>query len=83
MDAVEFKEQNLVFRKPNDMTDKQCRSLPVYKGKTDEGYPIIVSCWKLSEEDLEEVKKSGLIYLSMLSEGIQPVALSVASPFKE
>lgn len=34
------------------------------------------TCWKLSEEELKEVQKTGKIYISILSETIPPMAVT-------
>jgi hypothetical protein len=78
---VDFTERNFVFTKPNDMTDEQCSDLPVFKGQTSDGFPCIVSCWKLSKEDLEEVTKNGVVYLSITGHGMPPVSLFTENPF--
>lgn len=42
----------------------------------------VVTCWKLSPEELERVKETGVIWLSMLTfnQPLQPVLLSVDKP---
>ena len=43
MNPVKFKESNKELSKPSDMTDKECKSLPVYTdGKR------CISCWRPS-----------------------------------
>lgn len=76
-----FESSNFVFTKPMDMTDEQCSDLPVFKGKTSDGYPVIISCWKFSKEDLEEIEKTNCIYLSITGNGMPPVSLFTENPF--
>jgi hypothetical protein len=83
---VDFPERNFVYQKPKDWTDEQCSDLPVWKGDApidDEGNkaPVIISCWRLSKEDLEETQRTGLIYLSISGAGMPPVALFTENPF--
>ena len=76
MNPIEFKEQNKVFTKPENMTDKECKSLPVLTdGKQS------VSCWELTDEKLEEIKKTKKVYLGVLGQGHPPVFLEVFKPF--
>jgi len=77
MRAVEFDEQNFILSKPKSMSDEDCAPLPIFRdGKT------VVSCWELSYEDMQEIKKTGRIYLGVLSGSTQPpVWLSVENPF--
>ena len=81
MIPVTFEQSNFVFTKPNDMTDEQCSSLPVYKGLSNNGFPVIISCWQFSKEDLEEIKRTGCIYLSITGHGMPPVNLFTENPF--
>lgn len=80
---VTFPEQNFTFHKPNDMTDEQCSSLSVFKGHDTENIPCIVSCWQFSKEDLEEIQKTGRIWLSITGHTMPPVSLFTENPFVE
>jgi len=76
-----FEQQNFEFHKPADMTDEQCSSLPVFMGNDTEGTPVIISCWKFSKEDLEEIAQTGHIWLSITGQGMPPVSLFTEHPF--
>ncbi len=84
---VSFPEQNKVYTKPADMTDEQCSDLSVWQGDVmiDEygnTAPAIISCWKLSKEDLEEIAKTGVIWLSITGNGMPPVSVFTEHPFQ-
>lgn len=82
-----FKESNFVFTKPKDMTDEECSDLPVWKGTVpiddcgNRCCPAIISCWKLSYEDLQEIQRTGCIWLSITGNGMPPVSLFTENPF--
>lgn len=81
-----FPQQNTVFTRPSDMVDEQCGDLCVWKGnvQVDENGPItpaLISCWKFSKEDLEEIQKTGIIWLSITGESMPPVSLFTENPF--
>jgi hypothetical protein len=78
---ADFPERNFVFTKPSGMTDEQCSDLPVWKGNDRDGFPIIVSKWKLSKEDLEEINRTGEIWLSLTGNGMPPVSVFTEYPF--
>lgn len=83
---VDFPARNFVYQKPEGWTDEQCSDLPVWKGSApidDHGNtaPTIISCWKLSKEDLEEIQKTGVIWLSISNTGVPPVSLFTENPF--
>lgn len=76
-----FEGFNFVYTKPKDWTDEQCGDLPVFKGQTRDGFPCIISCWKLSKEDLKEIQKTRSIYLNIIGQGMPPVLLFTENPF--
>lgn len=82
---TDFEQRNFVFGKPADMTDEQCMDLPVFKGvaKDESGgeIPVIISCWKLNKEDLEEIQKTGHVWLSITGHGMPPVSIFTENPF--
>jgi len=80
MTPTTFKQQNAVFEKPNDMTEDQCGSLPAFKGDA-YGRPIILSCWKLSDDEIEQIKHTGRIWLSVTGNIMPPVSLFTENPF--
>lgn len=80
---TQFPEQNFEYKKPADMTDEQCYSLPVFKGVDNEDTPVIISCWKLSKEDLEDINQTGEIWLQIVGNGMPPVSIYTENPFKQ
>lgn len=77
MKAIEFKEQNRILAKPENMTDEECKSLPVFSNGEE-----CISCWQLSDEEIEKLKETKCIWLGVLSGQTQPpVFLSVDYPF--
>ena len=83
---ADFPYRNMVFKKPENMTDEQCMDLPVFKGEVviDEAntkIPAIISYWKFSKEDLETIKETGCIWLSITGYSMPPVSLFTEDPF--
>lgn len=76
MIPVIFKEANSVFysREPSVL------SLPVEIVPGSSGQ--LNTCWQLSEEEIETIKETGLVWLSILSFGnpIPPILLSSTKP---
>lgn len=80
MKPVEFKDQTMVFRKPESMTDEQCQSLPAKQHQIDiEGlkFNAIESVWELTHEELKELIESKRIRLRVIASGMPPVRLMV------
>lgn len=84
---TDFPQANFTFQKPSGMTDEQCSDLRVWKGdvKIDEQgntFPAIISRWQFSKEDLEEIQRTGCIWLSITGGGMPPVSLFTENPFQ-
>jgi hypothetical protein len=71
MKPISFKGQNVVFAK--DQPEYQ--PLPALRMPDGE----VITCWELSDEELEGVTKTKRIYLSQLTfnQALQPVKISV------
>jgi hypothetical protein len=70
MTPVNFKGQNVIFG------EGQPEYQPLPAIKTPDG--VVITCWQLTLEELEEVKETGQIYLqqSTFNKPLQPVFLS-------
>lgn len=45
--------------------------------------PVVISCWKLTKEELEEINKTGRVWLTVVGDTMSPVQLTVEKPFQE
>ena len=74
MKPVEFEEMNVTYAKDQP----EYLPLPVYRTVDGE----VTSCWELSQEEIEQVMKTGKIYLTMLTfnQPLQPILLSLMKP---
>lgn len=77
MTPVDFPEANRTFTKPAGMTDEECQPLRVH----DTG-EALVSCWRLSAEELAEVQRTGLVWLWVHGRGHPPASVEAESPFE-
>lgn len=75
-----FDEANCIYDKPESMTDEQCGPINAFLGISTTG-PIIITCWKLTVEELEEVKRTGRIWCWHYGTALQPHVLEATSPF--
>jgi hypothetical protein len=79
--AVAFPEANRVFTHP------ECYNLHSWDGTAPVGnepdWPLKISCWQLSEEELTELQKNGgKLWLMQYSTHQPPVNIQVQSPFE-
>lgn len=86
MDPVKFEGHNTIFAEDQpEYIPLPARigimPLPGANGELD-GAIAVSTCWKLSEEELEQVKKEGVIYLTVLTFGnpLQPIHGSAMPP---
>lgn len=77
MEPIETKSTNLVLKAPEGQ-EKDVKDLPVARFQWC-NYPAIESCWKLSPEELEEVKKTGVIYFDCIGMTHPPICISATS----
>lgn len=81
MIATSFAESNAVMEKPPDMSAEECAALAVCRTETAEGWPLVISCWKLTKVEQELINQTGRVWLVVVGETMPPVELRVASPF--
>lgn len=80
MEPTSFPEENLVLGKPSDMKIDDCTPLCVKRTMRGE-FPIVISCWKLTKEELNEINKTGKVWLTVLGTTMPPVILEGTRPF--
>ena len=87
MEACSFPESNHVFSRPEEMTDEQCTPLSVWVGEVaigdpdSERVPAIVSCYKISQEELTALNEGKRLWLTIIGRSMPPVSVSLNSPF--
>jgi hypothetical protein len=81
MEASSFDESNLVLNAPKGM-EKDCTPLSVFRGNDDHGNRVVISCWKLTSDEVAELLKTGRLWLIINGETMPPVALTLNKPFR-
>jgi hypothetical protein len=82
MIPTSFHESNGVIGPPAGVKEEDVGSLSIWRGEDRLGLPLLISCWKLTVEELEEIKRTGRVWLIASAVTIPPVALQVESPFE-
>lgn len=76
MKPIEFTESMYVLAAPKGQ-EKEVDPLPVYSDKQK-----CISCWELTDEEIEIIKKTKKVYLGVLSWKTQPpVFIAINPPF--
>lgn len=82
MIATAFDQENAVLDAPPGMIPEECEPLSVYRGEDDNGNPVVISCWKPTQEELAEIQRTGRVWLVVLGRGMPPIAPTGHNPFK-
>ena len=80
MKPVPFADQNFIFRKPDNMTDKECGDLPCFVDKINSQ---VVSCWELSEEEKKQIAETGKIWVGIKAFPVPPMFLCTINPINQ
>lgn len=81
MFPTSFDESNAFLSKPEDLSDDQCVPLSVQSGLLQpDDLPIILSCWKMTKEEQEEIAKTGRVWLGVLGNSMPPVLVAGIKP---
>lgn len=79
MEPKKFKEVNANMLAGGN---ENCNDLLVCHSVDAEGFPVIVSCWKLNPEELERVKETGEVWLGIRGRTMPPVLPMAENPFE-
>ena len=76
-----FQEANTVLNPPYGVDLDDCEAINVFQGRSQDGIQVVISCWKITQKELEELKKTGRVWLWVWGRPMPPVALGTDHPF--
>lgn len=76
-----FHESNTYLGPPPGVSLEDCEALSVWKGEYPDGTPVVISCWRPTVGELEELQKTGRIWLHVWGHTMPPVHLGTDHPF--
>lgn len=74
MHPVHFEGAHEV-KKPDNMTDEQCTSIPAMNGFDANGFPFFLTAWKPNAEDLAAFNRGEPVYIKTLARQLPPMFL--------
>lgn len=83
MYASSFDESNFVFDTPPGVPPEEIHPLCVHIGTTEEGIPVIISKWKATKEELDEIMETGCVWVWHYGTSLQPHTVTGNNPFKQ
>jgi hypothetical protein len=81
MVPASFDGENAVLGAPGSMSAAECEPLSVRRGVTGEGIPVVVSCWKPTAAELEEINRTGRVWLMVWGVTMPPACVCGERPF--
>ena len=78
MKPVKDKHTDSVLKAPKGQ-ENTVMDLPITRLKYSDGKHAVESCWELTPEELEEVKKTGKVYFVCMGDTHPPILLSCKS----
>lgn len=75
-----FDEENGVLDPPPGVSTEECEALSVFRGKLPSNIPVVISCWKLTTEEWEEVRKTGRVWLAIAGHTMPPAFVTGQKP---
>jgi hypothetical protein len=77
MKPIETSSTNSILKAPQD--SENVIDLPITRLQYMDGTHAVESCWEMSEEELEIVKKTGRVYFACFGQTHPPILLSAKS----
>lgn len=74
---IQTDETNITF------VAEGCGDLPATKAYDENGATYIITAWEISPDELKKLQETGIIYLSVIGNGIPPVFLTADNPIIE
>ena len=76
MKPIKFKQQNITYTAPAEMTDEECGALPACRHENG-----IISCWKMTLRERLKILFTGLLWFDVVGVSQPPIWLGVDTPF--
>ena len=78
MPAEDFEQSNITIGPPKGMSEDECQSL---RARVDE--TGITSCWEVTDEQLEAIRKNRKIYMHVYGMGHPMVCMCAVDPIED
>lgn len=80
MYPVSFDGSDMVLEKPPGTTHEEVECLAVQR-VINGRHQAVLSCWMLTKEELDEINRTGRIWLMVMGETMPPVSLDGIKPY--
>jgi len=83
MQPSNFDRANTNLGPPDGVGEEECGTLRVWRGSDDIGRDVVISCWKPTQDEIEEIQRTGRVWLWVWGKSAPPVGLDGFSPWKD
>lgn len=76
-----FEESNAFLGAPEGMTEEECSALSILRTIDSNDNPVVISCWKLTQDELKEINETGRVWLGIMGHTMPPAYIAGQKPF--
>ena len=77
-----FDESNYALGKPENMTHEECDPLSIRVARDIvPNVTTMTSCWKMTQEELDEINKTGRVWITICGCSHPPIMVNGIKPF--
>lgn len=80
MDAASFDQANSTLGPPRGLGEDDVTSLRVWRGSYEDSQPVVISCWKPTRAELDEIERTGRVWLHIWGATMPPALVSGFEP---
>lgn len=75
MQPINFEGSNVIIGPPKGISEDKVQSIFGLLGEV-QGCPVVVTCWRPSAAELEQINKTGQVWLIVYGQTMPPVNIS-------
>jgi hypothetical protein len=75
-----FEESDTFMELPQGMSLDDFNCVSAKLAHLENGFPVVITAWKLTFEDLFEINRTGRIWLGVVGDSMQPVFITGVKP---
>lgn len=80
--AAGFQQENDVLAAPVGVSSEDVQALSICRTSLPDDTPVVISCWKLTQEELDEINRTGRVWLVLWGRSMPPAYVAGCNPFE-
>ena len=82
MEPADFEESNTSMGPPKGKTEDEVYTIRAWRGFTDKRDPLTIVCFKPTSDEIDEIRRTGRVWVSMMTHTMPPIGLIAEHPFE-